>query len=69
MNKLKPFGAGSMAHHYGYTLPVLVSWIEDLVSTEADTLKSSKTKKYKRFRYAEDALINLQKVLAIGEEE
>lgn len=61
IKKLPEFGIGSMATCTGYDLELLVGWIENLVSEEAD--KRLTKRGQERLEKAENALYLLQEVL------
>lgn len=65
--KLKKFGSGSMADDAGYNLPLMVGWLEDMVSTE-DESAAAKGPKRKRLELVEDALERLRLAMEMGGE-
>jgi len=65
--KLKKFGRGSMADRAGYDLPVLVGWLEDMVSYEEE-FAALKGPKRKRLELVEDGLEKLNLAMDMGNE-
>lgn len=66
---LKPFGCHSMGYRHGYTLPLLLGWLENLVWTEGEPLESAKGKKAIRLEKVEDAIALLHEAMEMGDEE
>lgn len=69
--KLKKFGADSMADSMadsaGYDLPLVVGWLEDMVSSE-DESATAKGPKRKRVELVEDGLEKLRLAMEMGGE-
>jgi len=57
----KDFGATSRAYEYGYTLDVLISWLEDILAHEQDRQKISKERQ-RQINLLEDALDKLNQI-------
>lgn len=43
---MKQFGKNSMAHENGYDLSLLMSWLDDLITSEFDNPQSKKHEEY-----------------------
>ena len=57
----KDFGATSRAYECGYTLDVLISWLEDILAHEQDRQKIS-NERQRQIYLLEDALDKLNQI-------
>lgn len=66
---MKPYGVPGATHDLGYGLPLLLGYLESLVSDESDTLPpSGKGARWKRHELVEAAIENLSKAAEMGDE-
>lgn len=66
---LRKFGHGGTTQKWGYSLPLLVGWLESLVSDESDNVTSFKGPKAKRLKLVEDAVDKLNQAMDMGDED
>ena len=62
--KLKEFGHGSSAHEYGYDLPLLLGWLEEMAEAEEEGTRAT-GKKRDRLNLVWDAITKLNEALEV----